>query len=143
VVAAATPKSAMACTAPIQTDTLAVLFVDALLICILGLGIPTLMAAFAGSGIHLALEHFAAARYLGAGAMRTIAGSFRSLSQQIDRMRSNNQRQTTLQQRMNAGAQAAARVSFNQQPPPPASNAYDVPRTQNLASNGAKPTSKI
>ena len=50
----------MACTAPIQTDTLAVLFVDALLICILGLGIPTLMAAFAGSGIHLALEHLAA-----------------------------------------------------------------------------------
>jgi hypothetical protein len=31
------------------------------------------MAAFADSGIHLALEHLAAARYLGGSAMRSMA----------------------------------------------------------------------
>jgi hypothetical protein len=140
----APPKivNATVCTAPIPTESLSTLFVDALLVAIMGLGIPTLMAAFAGSGIHLALEHLAAARYLGGNAMRSIAGGFRSLSHQIDRMRSNNQQQTTLQQRMAAGAQAAARVSSSQQPPPPAANAYGVQPTQTL-NGGAKPTTKI
>ena len=54
--------AATACTTPIPTASLSTLFVDALLVAIMGLGIPTLMAAFAGSGIHLALEHLAAAR---------------------------------------------------------------------------------
>ena len=135
-----TLKSAMVCTAPINTDTLGVLFVDALLVCILGLGIPTLMAAFAGNGIHLTLEHLAAARYLGGSAMRSIAGGFRSLSHQISRMRQENNTQNTLQERMKAGADASARTASSQQPPTP--NAYGVQPTQTL-NGGAKPTSKI
>jgi TrbL/VirB6 plasmid conjugal transfer protein len=82
--------SATVCTAPIPTESLSTLFVDALLVAVMGLGIPTLMAAFAGSGIHLTLEHLAAARYLGGSAMRSMAGGFRSLSHQIDRMRHSN-----------------------------------------------------
>ncbi len=82
----APPKmvTATACTTPIPTEDLSTLFVDALLVCVLGLGIPTLMAAFAGSGIHLALEHLASAKYLGGSAMRSVAGGFRSLSHQAD-----------------------------------------------------------
>jgi TrbL/VirB6 plasmid conjugal transfer protein len=141
--------NATVCTAPIPTESLSTLFVDALLVVVMGLGIPTLMAAFAGSGIHLALEHLAAARYLGGSAMRSIAGGLRSLSHQIERMRSNNQQQTTLQQRMTAGAEAAARVSPSQQlttklPPQSGINSFGVKRTQGLSeSNGAKPTSRI
>jgi hypothetical protein len=56
-------------------------------------------AAVAGSGIHLALEHLAAARFLGSGAMRFIAGGFRSVSPQVDRTRQSNSSQTTLQER--------------------------------------------
>ncbi len=134
--------SATPCTVPIPTENLSVLFVDALLVAIMGLGIPTLMAAFAGSGIHLALEHLAAARYLGGGAMRTIAGGFRSLSHQISRMRQENNNQSSLQDRMKAGADADARVASSRQPPPPAANAYGVQPTQNL-NGGAKPTTKI
>jgi TrbL/VirB6 plasmid conjugal transfer protein len=134
-----TITSATACTIPIPTDSLAVLLVDALLICVMGLGIPTLMAAFAGSGIHLALEHLAAAKYLGGSAMRTMAGAVRSMSHQVSRLRQESTNQTTLQQRIQAGAQAAQRVSSNQ---PPTPNAYGVQPTQNL-NGGAKPTSKI
>jgi hypothetical protein len=81
----AAPKivKATACTQPIPTQNLATLFVDALLVAVMGLGIPTLMAAFAGSGIHLALEHLAAARYLGGSAMRSIGGGHRSLNHQF------------------------------------------------------------
>jgi hypothetical protein len=143
----APPKmvSATVCTAPIPPDSLATLFVDALLVAIMGLGIPTLMAAFAGSGVHLALEHLAAARYLGGSAMRSIAGGFRSLSHQIDRMRQSNSSQTTLQERMKAGADAAARVASSQQQTQlssPSVNSFGVQSTQGL-NGGAKPTSKI
>jgi len=133
---------ALVCSAPIPTNSLFTLFGDAFLVAIIGLGIPTLMAAFAGSGIHLALEHLAAARYLGGGAMRTIAGGFRSLSHQIERMRQSSSNQTTLQERMKAGAAADARVASSQQPPPPAVNSFGVQSTQNL-NGGAKPTSRI
>jgi hypothetical protein len=122
--------------------------VDALLVAIMGLGIPTLMAAFAGSGVHLALEHLAAARYLGGSAMRTIAGGFRSLGHQIERMRQSSSNQATLQERMKAGADAAARVAPSEQQttklPQPSVNSFGVQRTQGLShSNGAKPTSRI
>lgn len=140
----APPKivSATVCTAPIPTETLATLFSDALLVAILGLGIPTLMAAFAGNGIHLALEHLAAAKYLGVGAMRTIAGGVRSLSHQIARMRQENNNQAALQQRIQAGADAAARVATSQQPIPPSVNSFGVQSTQQL-NGGAKPTTRI
>ena len=137
--------SATVCTAPIPTENLSTLFVDALLVAVMGLGIPTLMAAFAGSGIHLALEHLAAARYLGGSAMRSIAGGVRSLSHQIDRMRQSNSSQTTLQERMKAGADAAARVASSQQQTQlssPSVNSFGVQSTQAL-NGGAKPTSKI
>ncbi len=140
----APPKmvSATPCTAAIPTDNLSVLFVDSLLVAIMGLGIPTLMAAFAGSGIHLALEHLAAARYLGGGAMRTIAGGFKSLSHQISRMRQENNNQNTLQQRMKAGADADARVASSQPQTPPPVNSFGVQPTQGL-NGGTKPTTKI
>ena len=137
--------AATACTTPIPTASLSTLFVDALLVAIMGLGIPTLMAAFAGSGIHLALEHLAAARYLGGSAMRSLAGGFRTLSHQIDRMRQSNSSQTTLQERMKAGADAAARVASSQQQTQlssPSVNSFGVQSTQAL-SGDARPTSKI
>lgn len=105
---------ALTCTKPIPTESLAVLFVDALLVCIMGLGIPVLMAAFAGNGIHLALEHLAAAKYLGGSAMRAMASGIQSISHQIARMRQESKNQSTLQDRMNAGATAAARVASSQ-----------------------------
>ena len=137
--------SATVCTAPIPTESLSTLFVDALLVAVMGLGIPTLMAAFAGSGIHLALEHLAAARYLGGSAMRSIAGGFRSLSHQIERMGQSNGSQTTLQERMKAGADAAARVASSQQQTQlssPSVNSFGVQSTRAL-NGGSRPTSKI
>ncbi len=140
----APPKmvTATACTTPIPTEDLSTLFVDALLVCVLGLGIPTLMAAFAGSGIHLALEHLASAKYLGGSAMRSVAGGFRSLSHQISRMRQENNTQNTLQERMKAGADASARTASSQAQTPPPVNAFGVQPTQNL-NGGAKPTTRI
>jgi hypothetical protein len=124
--------SATVCTAPIPTESLSTLFVDSLLVAVMGLGIPTLMAAFAGSGVHLALEHLAAARYLGGSAMRSLAGGIRSISHQIDRMRQSNSTQTTLKERMVAGADAAARVAPSQakQPSGPPVNSFGVQSTQ-------------
>jgi hypothetical protein len=140
----APPKlvGATVCTRPIPTDILGVLLVDALLLAIMGLGIPTLMAAFAGNGIHLALEHLAAARYLGSGAMRSIGGGLRSLNHQISRLHQQNNSQTTLRQRMQAGAAAAARVASSQQPLSPTFNAYGMKPTQQF-NGGAKPTTRI
>lgn len=129
----------LSCTAPIPTNTIFTLFGDAFLIAIIGLGIPTFMAAFAGNGIHLALEHLAAARYLGGGAMRSISGGFRSLSHQISRMRQESKTQNTLAERMKAGADASARTASSQ---PPAANAFGVQPTQTL-NGGAKPTTRI
>jgi len=141
----ALPKivSTTACTKPIPTDGLATLFVDALLVAVMGLGIPTLMAAFAGSGIHLALEHLAAARYLGGSAMRSMVGAVKSLSHQIQRMRESNSSQTTLQERVKAGAAASARVAASLPPlPPTRDNPFGIPATQPL--NGRpKPTTRI
>jgi hypothetical protein len=102
------------------------------------------MAAFAGSGIYLALEHLAAARYLGGSAMRSIAGGFRSLSHQVDHMRQRNSTQT-LQERMKAGADAAARVASSRQQTQlslPSVNSFGVQATLAL-NGGARPTSKM
>jgi hypothetical protein len=75
-----------------------------LLIAVTGFGIPTLMAAFAGSRIHLALEQLAAARYLGGSALRNVAGGCSSLSHQIRRKRESNSSETTLQEHLKAVA---------------------------------------
>ena len=134
--------AATACTTPIPTASLSTLFVDALLVAIMGLGHSNLMAAFAGSGIRLALEHLAAARYLGASAMRSIAGSMRSISHQIDRMRQSNSSQTSLQQRIAAGADAAARVASSQrqtQLSSPSVNSFGVQSTQALNGGASQP----
>jgi hypothetical protein len=131
------------CTQPIPTNSLFTLFGDAFLVAIIGLGIPILMATFAGSGIHLALEHLAAAKYLGSSAIRTIAGGVQTMSHQISRMRQESSNQNTLQQRINAGAEAAARVApTQQQPPSPSVNSYGVQPTQNL-NGGSRQTTKI
>lgn len=88
------------------------------------------------------LEHLAVARYLGGGAMRGIAGGVLALSRQIDRMRQSSSAQSTLPERMKAGADAAARVASNQQPPAPTVNSYGVQSSRTL-NGGTKPTTKI
>jgi hypothetical protein len=93
----------------------------------------------------MALEHFAAAKYLAAGSGHKVASAIGGLSRQISRATHSSSQRMTLQQRMTAGAQAAAQVATNRQAAPPASrNAYGVQRTQTLPqASGAKPTSRI
>jgi hypothetical protein len=107
----------------------------------MGFGIPTLMAAFAGSRIHLALEQLAAARYLGGSALRNVAGGCSSLSHQIRRKRESNSSETTLQEHLKAVA--AHRVAPSLPPlPRTRDNPFGIPATQAL-NDGPKPTTRI
>jgi type IV secretory pathway TrbL component len=98
------------CTQPIPLDILFDTFCDMLILAFLGIGIPFMMAAFAGGGVHMALEHFAAAKYVGGSAMHYLGSAIGGLTHVVQRMAQNSSQQTTLQQRMEAGA-AAARAS--------------------------------
>ena len=98
------------CSQPIPGDTLLITFCDVIILAFLGIGIPFMMAAFAGSGVHHALEQLAAAKYLSGSALRGIGSAISGLTHVIQRMAHNSSQQTTLQERMAAGA-AAARAS--------------------------------
>src|SRR5215469_13884519 len=98
------------CAQPIPLDILFDTFCDMLILAFLGIGIPFMMAAFAGGGVHMALEHFAAAKYVGGSAMHYLGSAIGGLTHVVQRMAQNSSQQTTLQQRMEAGA-AAARAS--------------------------------
>lgn len=133
-------KPAVTCSAPIPVDTLLTLFMDTLLLLVIGLGVPFALAALAGHGVHLALENLASARYLAGSVARPVAKAVGGLSHHIQRMNQNNSNRSTLQQRIQAGAQAAQRAS--QRPTPASVNAYGVQSTQTL-NGGAKPTTTI
>jgi P-type conjugative transfer protein TrbL len=108
---APTATAATPCTAPIGVNDLITLFFCVLLVAIVGIGVPFILAAMAGHGVHLGLENLASAKYLGGGAIRNLSTAIRGLSHQVSRMMHQNQQQTTLNQRMEAGAAAAARTS--------------------------------
>ncbi|MBV8360529.1 MAG: type IV secretion system protein [Deltaproteobacteria bacterium] len=119
---APTIVNATVCTQAIPTATLLTLFADVFVVAFIGVGIPFLMAAFAGQGVHMALEHWAAARYLGKSVAKPISAAVGALAHQIYRMTHSSNQQTTLNQRMQAGAAAAARTSPTAPLTPPPSS---------------------
>ena len=108
---APTIVSATICTKAIPSDNLLTLFADVFVVAFLGVGIPFTMAAFAGSGVHMALEHLASAKYLGGSGVRALSSTVGMLAHQVSRMVQHSSQQSTLNQRMEAGAAAAARTS--------------------------------
>jgi hypothetical protein len=108
---APTLTAATPCTAPIGVNDLITLFFCVLLMSIVGIGLPFILAAMAGHGVHLGLENLASAKYLSAGGVRVLTSAIRGLSHQVSRLTNNSQQQTTLNQRMAAGAAAAARTA--------------------------------
>jgi hypothetical protein len=133
------------CSNPVPTTALLQILADMVILAGICAGIPFMGGALVNHGVNMTLEHLASARYLAGSVARPIAGAVRSISHQVSRMTHANSHQNTLQQRMAAGAQAAAQVTANKQTAPlPPTNAYGVQRTQALPqSNGAKPTSRI
>jgi hypothetical protein len=139
--AAPTAAAATTCTKPIEVATLLTLVVDVMLVAILGIGIPVELAAFAGGGIGLALEHLASAKYLVTGGHRSIQRLLQQANQRSSQSSQSSSQRSTLQQRLAAGAAAAA--ANPPKPPTQSPNAYGVQPTQALPQNGAKPTSRI
>jgi P-type conjugative transfer protein TrbL len=139
------PGADGACTAAIPVETLLDLLGDTIVLAFICIGVPFTAAHIVGGGVNMALEHFAAAKYLAAGGGRKVAAAVSGLSQQISRATNSNNQRTTLQQRIAAGGAAASSVSASKQTAPlPRTNAYGVQRTQNLpAANGGKPTTQI
>jgi hypothetical protein len=143
--------SAVTCTVPIPVATLLTLYMDIILLLLVGLGVPFALAAMAGHGVHLALENLASARYIASSVARPISGAVRGLTHQVNRMTQNNNNRSMLEQRLAAGAAAAnatttrpSQISTQRLLKPPPSNAFGVPRTQGLPNgNRARSTTKI
>jgi type IV secretory pathway TrbL component len=141
------PVPAVTCTNPIPVNVLTVLLADTMVLAIISLGVPFTAGAIVQSGTNMALEHFAAAKYLAASTVRPLG---RAVSGAYHAYRtSTTTNKSRLEQRIAAGAQAAASLSASQQPtaqlpPPPPVNAFGVKRTQALPqNNGGKPTTQI
>jgi P-type conjugative transfer protein TrbL len=140
------PASSVPCTAPIPTNILLELLADTVVLAIICGLTPFAAGAIVSHGVNAALEHFAVAKYLAGSGLRPIGRAI-SGGYQVYRMaRTTNQ--SSLEQRLAAGAQAAARVTSSQQqttrfPQPPPINAFGVQRTQGFPNNSAKETSKI
>jgi P-type conjugative transfer protein TrbL len=134
---------AVTCSAPIPVAVLSTLLADAIVLAIICIGVPFTAGAIVQSGSHMALEHFATAKYLATSAVRPV-GRVAATAYNAYRNSSTNN-QSKLQQRITAGANAAAQIAANRQTAPlPPTNAYGVQRTQALPqSNGARPTGRI
>jgi P-type conjugative transfer protein TrbL len=134
---------AVTCSTPIPVDVLSLLLADTIVLAIICIGIPFTAGAIVQSGSHMALEHFAAAKYLAGSAVRPIGRVISTAYNAYRSTATNNQ--SKLQQRIAAGANAAAQVAANRQTTPlPPVNAYGVQRTQTLPqNNGAKATTTI
>lgn len=139
-----------ACTASIPVETLLVLLGDTIVLAFICIGIPFTAGHIVGNGVNMALEHFAAAKYLAGGAAGKVAGAVTGLSRQISKAVHSNSQRSTLEQRMAAGAAAAAKnpppSQATTQPLPKQTpvNAFGVPRTKGLpGNNGTKPTTRI
>jgi len=120
------PSSIIAtpCTHPILLGNLLTMLAAVVVLAIICVGIPFLLGSIAGSGVHMAMEHLASARYLAASVTRPVAAAARATTHQVSRMMQSNNQMSTLQQHMQAGAQASARVTPSQHPttrlaPPP------------------------
>lgn len=111
-----TTAPAVTCTAPIPVATLLTLFMDVILLVVVGLSIPFALASMAGGGVHLALENLASARYLSRSITRPLGRAAASLARQVNR---SGPAANRLQQRLVAGANAAATTRLS--PPPPSS----------------------
>ena len=70
----------------------------------IAIGVPFTAAAIVGHGVTMAIEHVAAAKYLGGSAMRPVARAMHGMTHQISRLVRSNSQQNTLEKRMTAGA---------------------------------------
>jgi type IV secretory pathway TrbL component len=133
------PTAVIACTNPIPINILVDLFADALILAIVAGAVPFVAGSIVNHGINAAIEHLAAAKYLAGGSMRQAVRAVNTLMSHVRQASNSNSNSNTLQQRMQAGAAASARVSSQA---PPAANAFGVQPTQNL-NGGAKTTTTI
>ena len=106
-----TAVPAIACSTPIGVNDLITLFFCMLMMTIVGIGLPWILASMAGNGVHLGLENLASAKYLASGGAKHLSNAITSLSHRISQMTQNSQQQSTLNQRMAAGAAAAATMN--------------------------------
>jgi len=74
-------------------------------------GIPFLAGSLVSHGVNMTLEHLASAKYLTSGTMRTMSNAVGGLAHQVSSLAQYMHQRTTLNQRMEAGAAAAARIS--------------------------------
>ena len=109
-----TTAPAVTCTAPIPVATLLTLFMDVILLVVVGLSIPFALASMAGGGVHLALENLASARYLSRSISRSIARPLAAILSH--RNRQAGIPRPSLEKRLVAGANAAATTRLS--PPP-------------------------
>jgi P-type conjugative transfer protein TrbL len=143
-------RTAYTCTAPIPGATLLTLLADVLVLGFIAIGIPFIAGSIVAHGVSMALEHFAAAKYLTGSALRPVAHTVGNAVRQAFHT-SESHTQSKLEQRLAAGAAAAAmnprpqsQTATQRLPKSPSSNAFGVQRTQGLPQgSGARSTTKI
>jgi len=102
------------CTAPIPVTSLLTLLGSTIVLALICIGVPFTAAHIVGGGVNMAIEHIAAAKYLGGSISRSVGALGRSLSH---RNPQSGISRTTLEQRLAAGASAAS-VTRPMAPPP-------------------------
>lgn len=96
------------CTLPIPIASLISLLGSSLVLSLIGVGVPWQAAHIVTGGVNMALEHLASAKYIGSSITRAL--SHHTASQSHSSYQSSPS-SNTLQQRLQAGSQAAQQVS--------------------------------
>jgi P-type conjugative transfer protein TrbL len=123
--------SATACSNPIPTDELIQILTDMAILAGICVGIPAVAAALVSHGVNMTLEHLASAKYLAGSTIKTLSGAVSRLSHAVNRLTQHLSQHTTLNQRMEAGAAAAARSAPTRpltpppSPPPPSGGGWN------------------
>jgi hypothetical protein len=131
--------SATPCIRPIPMHTLLTLMADVTILALIAIGVPFTAGSIVSHGVNMTLEHFATATYLAKSVGAPVAAAVGGLSHQIKRMGSAGYQQ--FQQRMKAGAQAAANTRPST-PRPSGPNQFGVKPTARLNPGGSKVTRK-
>jgi P-type conjugative transfer protein TrbL len=118
--------SVTTCANPIPVDMLIQILADMVILASFAIGIPLIASALVGHGVNMTLEHLASAKYLASGSMRGLARAIGGLSYVVNKMAQRSNNQSTLNERMQAGAAAAANLRsggattpLSSPPPPP------------------------
>lgn len=147
-------RDAYTCTAPVPGATMLTLLGDVFVLGFIAIGVPFIAGSMVAHGTSMALEHFAAAKYIAAGAARPLAkaaaSGVKAGAAAVYRQFSSSNQRTTLDQRLAAGAAAvsatstrASQAATQQLSKPPAINPFGVQRTKGLNGGGRGPTTKL